>query len=147
VADALADLVKGSLELMGCDKMKALIVMAVAAGFMGTMSLAQAGVPAVHSAKASASKVNAQPETRTASLNGGQDQPQNTSQGTSKPTIPGAHEAQSAALSDGAQMAIVGGALLVVGVVFSATSNGNSSHSTTPGTGGTTGSTGTTGTN
>lgn len=125
--------------------MKAWIVVAVAAGFVGTMSLAQAGVPAAHSTEASVGKVTSGNETPVAPWNGGQDQSTNTDQNTSGPTLPGAHKAQSAALGDGAQMAIVGGVLLVAGVVAFASHSGNG-NSTTPGTGGTTGSTGTTGT-
>lgn len=116
--------------------MKTLIVAAVAVGFMGAMSLAQAGVSVEHAAK-----VGSRHEARVAPSNSDKNQPT-----TSKPTIPGAHKAQSAALSGATQMAIVAGAIVVAGVVFSTTSHANSS-ATTPGTGGTTGSTGTTGTN
>lgn len=126
--------------------MKAWITMAAVAGFMGAMGMAQAGVPAEHAAKAPVSKVSAEHATHAARLNDGQSPSSNAGLSTSKPSIPGAHEAQSASLNYVEQMAIVGGVILVAGAVFAATSNGNSS-STTPGTGGPTGTTGTTGTN
>lgn len=125
--------------------MKAWMATAVAAGFMGAMSLAQAGVPAESVAKTGVSGAETGNAASAMPISASRGQSSKGDQNASKPTIPGAREAQSSALSNGQEMAIVGGAILVGGIIAAA-SGGGGDESSTPGTGGTTGTTGTTGT-
>lgn len=111
--------------------MKSFIAAAVAASFLGAMSIAQAGVPA------------AQPNGADAPV------PVQSDNNQSAPAVPGAAGAQSAASESAKMAAMVGGLIVVSGIAIAAMNNGGgNSHQTSPsGPGGTTGTTGTTGTN
>lgn len=124
--------------LMGCNMMKTLIVTTIAAACLGAMGMAQAGVPTSHPAKTHAAKAESAHAAPMPTASTNQNPPATAAvQNTTQPTIPGAHKAQSHALTNGEQMAIVGGVILAAGIIFSVTDNGN--HHSTSGTSGTTG--------
>lgn len=107
--------------------MKSFIAAAVAASFLGAMSIAQAGVPA---ADTPAPVQQADNQNAPAS-------------------VPGAAGAQAAADESAKMAAMVGGLIVVSGIAIASMNHGGNGHHTTPGGGGTggTGGTGTTGTN